>query len=93
LSNSSPGSGANRDYLPESDPKFVSSRVILQDILAYEKNDPHGLNGYILLIHMGADRNDRMYLLLDALITDLRERGYTFSRIDELLQTKLGTPA
>jgi hypothetical protein len=93
LSNSSPRSGSNRDYLPESDPKFVSSSVILQDIPAYEKNDPHGLNGYSLLIHMGADRKDKMYLLLHALITDLSERSYTFSRIDELLQVKLGALA
>jgi peptidoglycan/xylan/chitin deacetylase (PgdA/CDA1 family) len=86
--NFSPGSGSNRDYMPESDPKFVSSRTILQDVLAYEKKDPHGLNGYILLIHLGAERKDKMYLLLEPLIADLRQRGYTFIRIDELLEAK-----
>lgn len=86
LFNFSPGSGSNRDYMPESDPHFVSSRVILQDILAYEKKDPHGLNGYILLIHLGADRKDKMYVLLEPLITELQGRGYKFIRIDEMLQ-------
>jgi len=84
--NFSPGSGSNRDYLPESDKRFVSSRKILDDILAYEQKDPHGLNGYILLLHVGADRKDKMYLLLEELVTTLRARGYTFVRIDQLLK-------
>jgi peptidoglycan/xylan/chitin deacetylase (PgdA/CDA1 family) len=88
LFNFSPGSGSNRDYLPESDPHFISSQAILQDILAYEKKDPHGLNGYILLIHLGADRKDKMFQLLPQLITDLRTRGYTFVRIDQMLQQR-----
>ena len=85
LFNFSPGSGSNRDYMPESDPKFTSSQAILQDILSYEQKDPHGLNGYILLIHLGADRNDKMFRLLEPLIRDLRARGYAFVRIDEML--------
>jgi peptidoglycan/xylan/chitin deacetylase (PgdA/CDA1 family) len=83
--NFSLGSGSNRDYMPESDPKFVSSQQILQDILSYEKKDPHGLNGYILLLHLGADRKDKMFLLLQPLVEELRARGYMFVRIDELL--------
>jgi len=83
--NFSPGSGSNRDYMPESNPKFVSSSQILQDILAYERKDPHGLNGYILLLHLGADRKDKMFLLLEPLVQELRARGYTFVRIDAML--------
>lgn len=83
--NFSPGSGSNRDYMPVSDPKFVSSETILQDILSYEKKDPHGLNGYILLLHLGADRKDKMFLLVEPLVKELRGRGYAFVRIDALL--------
>ncbi len=93
LFNFSPGSGSNRDYLPESDPRFVSSRRIYDDILAYERKDPAGLNGYILLLHLGADRTDKMYLLLAPLIHELRSRGYTFVRIDEMLSgARAGNP-
>ncbi len=93
LFNFSPGSGSNRDYLPESDPRFVSSRRIYDDILAYERKDPAGLNGYILLLHLGADRKDKMYLLLAPLIQELRSRGYTFVRIDEMLSgARAGNP-
>ncbi len=84
--NFSPGSGSNRDYLPESDPRFVSSKQIYDDILAYERKDPAGLNGYMLLLHIGADRRDKMYLLLEPLVKELRFRGYTFIRIDEMLR-------
>jgi peptidoglycan/xylan/chitin deacetylase (PgdA/CDA1 family) len=85
LFNFTPGSGSNRDYLPESDPRFVSSAMLLRDILAYEQRDPAGLNGFILLLHLGADRKDKMYRLLPELIRELRNRGYEFVRIDELL--------
>jgi len=85
LFNFTPGSGSNRDYLPESDKRFVASEQILRDILAYEQRDAAGLNGFILLLHLGADRKDKMYRLLPQLIDGLRRRGYEFVRIDELL--------
>jgi len=83
--NFSPGSGSNRDYMPESDPNFVSSQKIFDDILAYERKDPHGLNGYILLLHLGADRKDKMFRLLKPLIVELQSRGYAFVRLDRML--------
>ncbi len=85
LFNFSPGSGSNRDYVPEGEPRFVPSRTILADILAYERNDSDGLNGFILLLHVGADRRDKMFLLLESLLDELAARGYGFVRIDRLL--------
>src|SRR5690349_23742822 len=35
--NFSPGSGSNRDYMPETEKRFVSSQKIMDDILAYEQ--------------------------------------------------------
>ncbi len=93
LFNFSPGSGSNRDYLPESDRRFVSSRQIFDDILAYERKDPAGLSGFILLLHLGADRRDKMYLLLEPLVRALRERGYTFVRLDDMLRGHPPGPA
>ncbi len=83
--NFTPGIGSNRDYMSESDPKFRPSRRILEDILAFEQRDPHGLSGVILLLHLGADRRDKMYLLLDPLLDELTRRGYRLQRIDTLL--------
>ena len=86
LFNFTPGSGSNRDWAPEGHKSFAPSRQIYDDILAYEKKDPHGLNGFILLLHLGSERTDKMFLLLDPLVEELQRRGYEFVRIDELLR-------
>jgi endoglucanase len=85
LINFTPGSGSNRDYAPEGDTHFVSSQQIYDDILAYEKRDPHGLNGYILLLHLGSGRKDPFHRKLGALCDELQKRGYKFERLDKLL--------
>jgi peptidoglycan/xylan/chitin deacetylase (PgdA/CDA1 family) len=86
LINFSPGSGSNRDYIPESDPKFTPSAKLAADILAYEQKDPHGLNGFILLLHAGSQRKDKMTDRLDGIVVELQKRGYRFVTIDQLLE-------
>ena len=85
LINFTPGSGSNRDYVLEDDPKFVPSRTILREILNYETKDPHGLNGFLLLTHLGSARKDAFHKLLPELLEELTRRGYKFVRVDELL--------
>jgi peptidoglycan/xylan/chitin deacetylase (PgdA/CDA1 family) len=85
LFNFTPGSGSNRDWAPEDHKSFVPSRKIVDDILAHEKRDPHGLNGFLLLLHVGSQRKDKTFLLLDELLTELVKRGYGFVRVDEQL--------
>jgi peptidoglycan/xylan/chitin deacetylase (PgdA/CDA1 family) len=87
LFNFTPGTSSNADYTTPSTPGYLSSATIYDRILAYEKKDPHGLNGFILLIHIGTDpaRTDKFYLRLGDLIDELKKRGYEFVRIDELL--------
>ena len=86
LINFTPGSGSNRDYAPEGDRNFLPSRKVFDDILAYEKRDPNGLNGFVLLLHLGSGRKDPFHPLLGPLCDELRERGYGFIRVDELLK-------
>lgn len=85
LFNFTPGSGSNRDWIPEGHARFACSPRILHDILAYEQQDPHGLGGFLLLLHLGSQRADKMHVHLPALIDELRGRGYTFVRVDRLL--------
>ncbi|HEX3599257.1 MAG TPA: hypothetical protein VHU84_03895, partial [Lacipirellulaceae bacterium] len=85
LFNFTPGSGSNRDYMREDDPHFASSQKIYDDILAYEKKDPHGLNGYILLMHLGSGRKDPLHTRLGALCDELSKRGYKFEPIDKFI--------
>lgn len=85
LINFTPGSGSNRDYAPEGDAHFVASRTIYNDILAYEQKDPHGLNGFVLLLHLGSGRKDLFHPLVGPLCDELSQRGYELVRVDELL--------
>ena len=85
LFNFTPGSGSNRDWAPEDHKTFVPSKKIIDDILAYEQKDPHGLNGFLLLLHVGSQRKDKTFWLLGELLTELEKRGYEFVRVDELL--------
>jgi hypothetical protein len=71
-------------------PRFVSSRQILDDILAYERKDPWGLNGFLLLLHLGSGRRDPFHTHFAALCDELKQRGYEPVRIDELLGDREG---
>ncbi|MGH8024515.1 MAG: cellulase N-terminal Ig-like domain-containing protein, partial [Limisphaerales bacterium] len=82
-----PGTRANADYTGEADRNFVSSAAIFNSITARERQDPDGLNGFILLLHVGSDpgRVDKFSNRFGALLDYLAGRGYQFERIDELL--------
>ncbi|MBI4579159.1 MAG: polysaccharide deacetylase family protein [Planctomycetes bacterium] len=82
-----PGTRSNADYLPDADPRFVSSQAIYRGILDREAREPDGLNGFLLLLHLGTGprRTDKMHRFLGRLLDDLTGRGYAFVRVDELL--------
>lgn len=86
LVNFTPGTGSNADYTYPELNNYKSSEQIYQSIAAAEKQK--GLNGDILLLHIGTDprRKDKFYTQLSKLITMLKQKGYTFKKIDELLQ-------
>ena len=82
-----PGTRSTADYTEEGTAQFVSSETILQSILRREQADPHGLSGFILLLHLGAGpgRSDKFHRRFDELMRLLAERGYRFVRIDQLV--------
>jgi endoglucanase len=88
LVNFTPGTLSNADYTTPDMANYRSSARIYQSILDCEKADPHGLNGFILLVHIGThpDRTDKFYHQLDKLLTELGDKGYRFVKIDELLK-------
>lgn len=89
LINFTPGTRSNADYTyPAMNEKYRSSDEIYRSILHYESADPHGLNGFILLLHIGTHpgRIDKFYNKLDKLLTELQHKNYSFVRIDELLK-------
>jgi peptidoglycan/xylan/chitin deacetylase (PgdA/CDA1 family) len=88
LVNFTPGTGSNADYTyPEMEDRYVDSKTIYNSILTFEHQSSSGLNGFILLIHIGTDprRIDKFYFYLPGLIAELKNRDYHFVKIDELL--------
>jgi peptidoglycan/xylan/chitin deacetylase (PgdA/CDA1 family) len=90
LVNFTPGTRSNADYTGEADPNFVASETIVTSIFEKERTDPDGLNGFLLLLHVGAGpgRRDKMHDRLGDLLDRLIEKGYTFVRVDELLRAR-----
>ena len=80
LCNFSPGTWSNADYTTDDMKNYRSSDQIYRSILDREQKDPNGLNGFFLLLHIGAGpgRPDKFFLRLKALIGELEGRGYTF---------------
>jgi len=88
LMNFSGGTRSAADYTYPGMNGYRSSDEIYTSIMNYEQEDPNGLNGFILLTHIGTDdrRIDKFYLKLDSLIHELKNKGYSFHAIDELLE-------
>jgi peptidoglycan/xylan/chitin deacetylase (PgdA/CDA1 family) len=87
LVNFTPGTRSNADYTGEAEENFVSSRTIYDSIVAKEQKDPHGLNGFMLLVHIGSGpgRTDKFPARFGELLDYLAGKGYQFVRVDELL--------
>ena len=87
LINFTPGTRSNADYTGEADKNFVASKAILESILNKEQSDPKGLNGFLLLLHLGAGpgRADKFHPLLGELLDALTRKGYQFVAVTELL--------
>ena len=89
LINYTPGTLSHTDYTTLKDKNYRNSETIYNSIINYEKTKPSGLNGFILLMHIGAgpDRTDKFYNRLPQLIKYFKEKGYTFQTVDQLLKT------
>lgn len=88
LINFSTGTRSAADYTYPGMPAYTTSEEIYESIINYEQQDRNGLNGFILLVHIGTDerRTDKFYWKLDPLIDELKGKGYSFVRIDQLLE-------
>lgn len=87
LINYTPGTLSHADYTTSKDKNYRSSETIYNSITDYERSKPAGLNGFILLMHIGAGpgRTDKFYARLPELIKYLKQKGYQFQTVDQLL--------
>ncbi|MDR0972793.1 MAG: polysaccharide deacetylase family protein [Prevotellaceae bacterium] len=84
LVNYTGGTLTNGDYTTPEMKNYYSSQRIFDHVMRLEAE--RGMNGYILLIHLGTDeaRTDKFYDgYLDRLIETLQRRGYRFVPLRE----------
>jgi len=88
LINFSQGTLSHTDYTTLADKNYRSNETIYESVVRFEK--ARGLNGFILLMHIGAGpaRPEKFYSLLPRLLVLLKERGYVFRAVDELLSNQ-----
>ena len=90
LVNFTQGTRTNADYTTPEMSNYISSQKIWNSIVEYEMKSDVGLNGFIMLIHIGTapERSDKFYMRLEELINWLTKKGYQLKRIDELLSAE-----
>ena len=88
LINYTPGTLSHADYTTLKDKNYRNSEAIYNSIVDYEASKHAGLNGFMLLMHIGAgpDRTDKFYTRLPQLIKYLKQKGYQFQTVDRLLK-------
>lgn len=86
LVNYTPGTLSHADYTTPAMKNYRPTDTIFRSIQRYEQRSPAGLNGFVLLLHIGTDktRTDKFYRKLPQLLGWLRKEGYRAVRIDEL---------
>jgi len=88
LINYTPGTLSAADYTTPSDKNYRTSDVIYRSIVDHESHSTSGLDGFILLMHIGTDpkRIDKFYKRLPGLISHLKSKGYHFQSLKNMLQ-------
>jgi peptidoglycan/xylan/chitin deacetylase (PgdA/CDA1 family) len=88
LVNYTSGTLSHADYTTPQDKNYRTSDVIYNSITHYETSHSTGLNGFILLMHIGTDpkRTDKFYYRLPQLCQYFKRRGYQLKTIDTLLK-------
>lgn len=59
---------------------------ILRRLLDFGRQDGSGANGGIILMHLDSQRPEPVFQILPALIDSMRNRGYTFATISEMIR-------
>lgn len=84
------GTLSHTDYAPEGDRAFRPSQIVIESIKEYPRKDPHGFNGFILLMHVGAGkRQDKLHPHFAEIVDFLTNEGYKMIRVDHLLDKAL----
>jgi peptidoglycan/xylan/chitin deacetylase (PgdA/CDA1 family) len=65
---------------------YIPTRTVRNSLINIEQKHKNGLKGYIILMHTGNNRkNEPLHKELNAIMTDLKERRYSFAKVSEII--------
>ena len=65
---------------------YHTAEEIVEKIINFGNGDEYGANGAIVLMHLGTSREeDQPHKLLPRIIDQMRDNGYTFVTISEMM--------
>lgn len=71
-------------------PHYKTSRETLEFLEAWEASDPHGMNGAIILMHLGGPRKfDKLITILPEFVETMKGKGYRFVTVSEVMNDSL----
>jgi peptidoglycan/xylan/chitin deacetylase (PgdA/CDA1 family) len=90
LINMTHGTLSHADYTIPEMSNYRSSEKIYRSIFSYESKNTTGLNGFLLLMHIGTDakRQDKFYNHLEKLLLELKSRKYDIIGLEKMLANK-----
>ncbi len=78
------------DWIPDSEtPGFKTPEEVFTKIVTLANTKPYGINGGIILMHLGTERKkreDQVHLKLGAMIDSLRVLGYEIVTVSEMMK-------
>jgi len=81
---------SNRKKEMIRNPLYKTSEETLHFLEDWEREDSHGMNGAIILMHLGGPRKfDKLIHILPNFIESMRNKGYNFVTVTETLNDKL----
>lgn len=71
-------------------PLYKTRKETLEFLYRWEERDPNGMNGAILLMHLGSPRKfEKLIDILPEFIETMKRKGYRFVTISEVLNDRL----
>ena len=71
-------------------PLYKTGRETLDFLYKWENRDKNGMNGAIILMHLGSPRKfDKLIDILPEFIETMQTKGYQFVTVSEVLNDKL----
>jgi peptidoglycan/xylan/chitin deacetylase (PgdA/CDA1 family) len=80
----------SNDWVPDEEtPGYHTPQEVVDKVIALAGEGQNGINGGIILMHLGSERKDaqaQMYRMLGKLIDDLKGLGYSLVTVSEMLK-------